>query len=543
MKLLATAISALSLTLVSWVAAPPCSAQSEKEKLYDKSYALVVGITNYEHQDIWKKIPNAVNDARSVAEFLAKSDFKVTFLSDEKASKTGIEKEFSKLSDMVGEDDRVLIFFAGHGNTKTKGGKDRGYIIPWDGTGDDYTYLSMDDLKKYSSELGNVKHLLFIMDSCYGGTLGRDEASRGVKPNQESGPKSPTYLREITKPKVREVLTAGGEKEEVLDGGGVFEGHSLFTGHLLSALSDARADVDNDGYITFSELVSYMLKKATTTGQHPHWDTLEGHISSRDFVFISPKSVRRSILIPASFEAADSSRAPDPLLQMAGPQLLLKDSQELQEAGRIWNVEFRLNGAAQQLQTRGDQQLGLTAQGVQSRSDYELHIKYWPLDTERVKIEARFTKTAENLPDIPAQTCEVKSLDFKTMAREILSQFSQDADLHLHLDPIQCPNCPTELREQMGTAIDTWLTNLNLPRIKYVRTKDSDASADIDVLPVMYVSPEGNRQVFTVNIVVRHASSGLKNFSQKKELAAWSAAVKEVEDSVETYLKDLAKQY
>ena len=542
---LRTVISVLLVAALSCAAVPPCGAQSEKDKLYDKSYALVIGISNYKHPEKWKKIANASNDAKSVAQFLSETGFEVVPLYNEQADKDAIANAFATLSQKVGENDRVVIFFAGHGDTKTLGGQDRGFIVPWEATEAISTYIDMDDLKKYSGYMNNAKHQLFIMDSCYGGTLGREDSTRAARPNSEAAPKSPTYLREITRPKAREVLTAGGKDQEVLDGGGLFEGHSLFTGRLLDGLKYGRADLDNDGYITFTELVAYMVKNASNSKQTPHSDALEGHIGGRDFVFLSPASIRRKILISRLFEPQDASQEANPILQMMGPNLLLKDFEDLQEAGRIWNVEFKVAGTSQEIQTRGDQGSAPSVGSTQQQSDYLLEVKYLPLDKERVQVQAQFKKNAENLPDIPVQRVELssKSLDFKSLAREILRQFASDADFHLHLDMLQFANCPAEIEGQVRGSIEPWLTELRLSRIKYLKEKDNNAAADVGVFAMMFVSPEGNRNVFTVNVVVRHASRDPKTFSANADAASWKAALKEVEDKVEAYLADLVKQF
>jgi hypothetical protein len=58
------------------------------------------------------------------------------------------------------------------------------------------------------------------MDACYSGLL---TATRAIdnKPRRDLA-----YLKEITKERVRQVLTAGGKDQEVLDGGP--KGHSVF---------------------------------------------------------------------------------------------------------------------------------------------------------------------------------------------------------------------------------------------------------------------------------------------------------------------------
>ncbi|HYA97348.1 MAG TPA: caspase family protein, partial [Methylomirabilota bacterium] len=87
------------------VAAPPCRAQSDV-KLYEKRYALVVGIGTYEnkHPDkkSWPSLPNAKGDAESVAKLLGKMGFEVTTLYNEDADRKGIMSKLNWFAKNLG---------------------------------------------------------------------------------------------------------------------------------------------------------------------------------------------------------------------------------------------------------------------------------------------------------------------------------------------------------------------------------------------------------------------------------------------------------
>lgn len=75
----------------------------------------------------------------------------------------------------VGEDDLLVFFFAGHGVTRKVGSRgSRGYLVPVDGGTDRRdqprwgSLLDMTDLES-ESELIPAKHVLFILDCCFGG--------------------------------------------------------------------------------------------------------------------------------------------------------------------------------------------------------------------------------------------------------------------------------------------------------------------------------------------------------------------------------------
>jgi WD40 repeat protein len=92
-------------------------------------------------------------------------------------------------------------------------------------------------------------------------------------------------LNNITGRVAREVITAGGKDQQVLDGGP--NGHSYFVDYLLEALADGMADTNGDGYITFSELSSYLIPRASNRQQTPAFGVLSGH-QAGEYLFRSP---------------------------------------------------------------------------------------------------------------------------------------------------------------------------------------------------------------------------------------------------------------
>ena len=98
-------------------------------ELYDDSWAVVIGVNQYEK---WPRLQYAVNDAEAVRDKLVTLGFpqqNVIYLTDGEATKDRIELILGdELRRKVGEDDRVFIYFAGHGQTEDlPGGKQEGY--------------------------------------------------------------------------------------------------------------------------------------------------------------------------------------------------------------------------------------------------------------------------------------------------------------------------------------------------------------------------------------------------------------------------------
>lgn len=262
-------------------------------QFFAHSYAIVIGIDHYAAPK-WPTLGYAVKDAQAMAALLGSQGFTVISLYESQATKEAILSAMQdNLAPRLGTSDRVLVFFAGHGQTETLGGEKRGYIVPYDGD-QGSSLISMAELQEQSSLMGNAKHELFIMDSCYGGLLAamRDSVVDTRVPN---------YLQVVTDRVARQVLTAGGEGQEVVDGGP--KGHSVFMDALLEGLQDGLADLNGDGYITFHELVVYVTPRASNVYQTPGDGVLPGH-QEGEFLFLNPKGSGRPVSeIPVPYDA------------------------------------------------------------------------------------------------------------------------------------------------------------------------------------------------------------------------------------------------
>jgi hypothetical protein len=182
-----------------------------------------------------------------------------------------------ELPAVMGDQDSLFLFWAGHGDQeKGAGGREIGYLIPYDGeVGKIRKNLSISELRSTISTKLPAKHVFYVMDACYGGLL---TSTRAI---DKKSRRDLSYLKEITKENVRQVLTAGGKGEEVLDGGP--NGHSVFTGRLIEAL---KASGD---FITANEIQAILKEKvygdsrAQGKTQTPAFGTLSG---TGDYVFV-----------------------------------------------------------------------------------------------------------------------------------------------------------------------------------------------------------------------------------------------------------------
>ncbi|MBD3341745.1 MAG: hypothetical protein GF353_21750, partial [Candidatus Lokiarchaeota archaeon] len=114
---------------------------------YAKSYALVIGISKYPSAN-WDNLKYPEKDARGMADLLRSQGFEVITLYNQQATREAI---ISKMQDYIARkvkrNDRVVIFFSGHGYTENYGNEDYGYIVPYDAKTKSATYISMSDLR------------------------------------------------------------------------------------------------------------------------------------------------------------------------------------------------------------------------------------------------------------------------------------------------------------------------------------------------------------------------------------------------------------
>jgi len=251
------------------------------DEIYSESWALVIGINKYQNIE---RLNYAVNDAMAVKSMLVDrygfKDSNIKLILDEEATKDNILQGFSDILSQSREKDRVIVFYAGHGETyKLPSGGDMGYLIPVDGDLDNLYMSSIPMKSVYDiAEMSYAKHILYLVDACYGGlTLN----TRGIKKNQ-----TPEYLKQMTRERGRQVITAGGKDEQVQER--PEWGHSAFTRNLLKGLGEGLADENLDGVITGDELGGFIKNRVIVDVDGAHTPQ-KGRIGSDmgEFIFIS----------------------------------------------------------------------------------------------------------------------------------------------------------------------------------------------------------------------------------------------------------------
>ena len=145
--------------------------------LYEESHALIIGISNYTNG--WKVLGGVKQDVPEVKQALQKHGFVVEELLDKTKAgiRDGVETFISRWGQI--ENNRLLIYFAGHGETlTTRDGRKVGYIVPVDAPKADQQALgvfkqsaiSLDEVEIWARQIES-KHVLFVFDSCFSGAL------------------------------------------------------------------------------------------------------------------------------------------------------------------------------------------------------------------------------------------------------------------------------------------------------------------------------------------------------------------------------------
>ena len=244
---------------------------------YRNSWALIIGINSYPTAPLSYARKDAEAIHKTISEKFGFKEEYITVLIDTDATRSAIIESFLRYAqDDVDPNDRIFVFYAGHGYTHEGKRGEVGYLVPVDGTTENLSSMIRWDEFTRNADLIKAKHMLFIMDACYG----------GLAITRSLGPGSSRFLKNMLQRFSRQVLTAGKADEVVADAGGPIPEHSVFTGHLLQALDGGAAT--SDGIICANGLMAYVYEKVAkdlNSMQTPHFGFIDG---DGDFIFSAP---------------------------------------------------------------------------------------------------------------------------------------------------------------------------------------------------------------------------------------------------------------
>ena len=142
-----------------------------------KNYFFGIGINTYQN---FQPLNNARKDVEDVKNLLISDyyfeDQSCKYLFDEEATRENIIDEINDLRSKVNSNDRLLIYFSGHGFKD----ENRGFWIPVDARKDRLgTYISNAEVRDIINAI-KARHILLISDSCFSASLLVRDATRDI---------------------------------------------------------------------------------------------------------------------------------------------------------------------------------------------------------------------------------------------------------------------------------------------------------------------------------------------------------------------------
>jgi len=259
-----------------------------------KQYALVVGTNNYKGG--WKKLPNAINDARSIRDELTNDyGFEVRLLEDKPMD--SIYKALGEYYRIMQPNDQLIIYFAGHGDMETEFLGD-GFIVCADSKSRDddparNTYIQYAKLQKMVNRIPS-RQILVMLDVCHGGLFNQKilEEKRSDPAKTITNRNVRQFLIDQSEFKCRKFLSSVGT-DEAFDGKA--GDHSPFVILLLQVLR-AKGETSN-GIVTLSDIFSVLQKNSLN-------ETATLKISPQKDGFGSDNSMSDFILLPVAKNGA-----------------------------------------------------------------------------------------------------------------------------------------------------------------------------------------------------------------------------------------------
>ena len=229
-----------------------------------RSYALVIGISHYQSLPPEGQLEFPQRDAEAIYTTLISAEGgqfppeNVHRLIGPQATLANIRKELETwLPSVTKDDDRALIYFAGHGFVS--GGK--AYLAPYDIDRSNIpgTSYPMESLGKVIGTRIKGKWKVLLTDACHSGAI-VPEADR-AQVNQS--------LLDLNRSLFS--LTASRDREQSFESARWGGGHGIFTYYLIKGM-EGEADTSGDGVVSADELAEYVhnnVREATQQKQNP----------------------------------------------------------------------------------------------------------------------------------------------------------------------------------------------------------------------------------------------------------------------------------
>jgi hypothetical protein len=193
-------------------------------------YALIIGVQDYENNN-FPPLTNPINDAQELYNTLVDNyTFKennIIFLKN--PTRKEIINEFDDLSNLLNEDDNLLIFYAGHGGKWNRKNMTDGYWSPSNAVFEkSSTLINNNIIRDYL----NARNILLISDACWAGSMMR---------STEDNTNKTEVIQELYSTPSRYYMSSG-QNTTVPD-------ESIFIKYLIESLKD-----NQDRYLSATTL-------------------------------------------------------------------------------------------------------------------------------------------------------------------------------------------------------------------------------------------------------------------------------------------------
>ena len=239
-----------------------------------RGYALVIGVGDYLNLDESQQLPFAESDAREMFRVLISQEGgafppeNVRVLTGEQASLAHIRQALEEwLPSVAAPDDRVVVYFVGHGFVKDG----RGYLAPWDvdpsRLGE--TAYPMAALGDVMANRIQARWKVLFTDACHSGKINAAETTNEAL-DQQLNSLPQNFLN----------FSAARERQQAYYDTGLATGFGVFTYYLTRALLGDADDDPCDGLVTANEVIEWVrtsvlgwAREARSAGQEGVFQT------------------------------------------------------------------------------------------------------------------------------------------------------------------------------------------------------------------------------------------------------------------------------
>ncbi|MCB9314465.1 MAG: tetratricopeptide repeat protein [Lewinellaceae bacterium] len=233
----------------------PIPATSSSDR--GSTYAVVVGISDYQDPDI-PDLRFADKDAQEFARYLASpaggslDQDHLKVLVNHEATAAQFAMALDWLWEVVEENDRVIIYFSGHGDVERKSLTQPGYLLCWDAPSRVYLAGGAIALPMFQDAISTLSvqdkaQVIVITDACHAGKLSGSQVGGARLTNAN-----------LARQTAGEIKILSCQPEEFsIEGEQWGGGRGAFSFHLLDGLYGL-ADQDEDGTVNVRELGRYL---------------------------------------------------------------------------------------------------------------------------------------------------------------------------------------------------------------------------------------------------------------------------------------------